>query len=91
MSYIYEPIDDDNQVVDATTKKTFTAPAGARGFYISCATADIWIRWPAQGDAAASTGLRISASKEAVFIGIPETFTAFGAGASCPTSVVWVR
>ena len=79
----------DTQTVDATTAKTFTAPDGARGFYISCATADIWIRWDAT--AAANAGLRISASKEATYIAIPKTFTAFGAGASCPTSVIWVK
>lgn len=89
-----EAVDDDNQTVDATAAKTFTAPGlGERGFFISCATADIWIRWAGtgMGTAAANAGLRISASKEAVFIPIPKTFTAFGAGASCPTSVVWVR
>ena len=88
---IDEIVDIDNQVVDATTAKDFACPAGARGFWISCKTADIWI-WPdGSTTAAASDGLLITAGQPPVFMPFAKDISAFGAAASCPTSVAWVR
>jgi hypothetical protein len=91
MSQVREVADIDNQVVDATTAKTFVAPAGARGCFISCKTADIWV-WPdGSHTAAASDGLLIPAGQPPVYLPFAQDISAFGSGASCPTSVCWVK
>lgn len=79
-----------NQVVDATTAKTFTVPEGARGFFISVKTAQIWIRVDG-GTAAADVGLIVTHNLEPTFIPVAKTISAFGSAASCPTSVLWVK
>ena len=91
MGTVYDVLDIDNQTVDATTAKTFTAPAGARGCFISCRTADIFI-WPDGSTPAASgDGLIIPAGQPPVYLPFAKTISAFGSAASCPTSVCWVK
>lgn len=80
----------DNQVVDNSSAKTFTAPAGARGCFISCRTADIWVRVDG-GVAAANVGLIIPFGQGPFYLPFGQTVSAFGSAASCPTSVLWVR
>lgn len=90
MVYVYQPVGAvDNQTVDATTAKSFVVPVGARGFWISCKTAQIWITLDGS-TAAANAGLIISAGVQPVFIPCAKDISAFGSAASCPTSVLWV-
>lgn len=91
MDCILEAIDNiDNQTVDATAAKDFAVLAGARGFYISVRTADIYITFDGTTPSA-TNGLAVAAGQQPVFIPIPKSFKAFGSAASCPTSVLWVR
>lgn len=91
MDCILEAIDNvDNQTVDITAAKDFTVLEGARGFFISVRTADIFITFDGSTPSA-TNGLCVAAGRAPVFIPIPKSFKAFGSAASCPTSVLWVR
>lgn len=88
---ICDPIDDvDNQTVDATTAKDFTAPAGAKGFFISVRTANIYITFDGTTPSA-TNGIAVAFGVNAVYFPIAKSFKAFGSAASCPTAVLWVR
>jgi hypothetical protein len=89
--FCFDAIDNvDNQVVDATTEKTFTALPGARGFLISVRTAGIYITFDGTVPSA-TNGLHIGITTSPVYIGVAQDFLAFGSAASCPTAVQWVR